>query len=269
MRWNAFMPAIWGFVVLLVILLAVVLWLVPARDELQGELNAARGEVPLRRSALPSLVGASYEQDLRNSLSETDGMRSVLDAEFKKQAVALEQWFPDVKMVDDAPARDEFANAFRFAQDELRREIVGKAAQRSRVLEDLPLHTPVFVQKNQTPTVEEMTKVQREANLEALLLRCAGAAGAYPYRAIDFQEGWSAGSGGGSFRESSVTLYLSLPATALHDALRALCELKGKGPIVRIEALTTRPRALPDRLDPDEMPLIDADVQLVVSTVRK
>ena len=51
--------------------------------------------------------------------------------------------------------------------------------------------------------------------------------------------------------------------------MRALCELKGKGPLVRIEALTTRPRALPDRLGPDELPLIDADVQLVVSAVRE
>ena len=269
MRWKTLMPAIWGISALVAVLLAVVLWLAPAQERLQTELLRARGEVPRHRSELPSLVGASYRDDLQRSLGDTAGLRAGFETELKKQALVVERWFSDVKMVEGVPARDEFVSAFRFQQDELRREIVGKAAARRRDLENLPLNTPAFVQNDQPPTLEEMKRVQREANLESLLLRCVGDAGAFPYRAVDFQEGWDAVAGDSPFRESSLTVHLSLPAGALHDTLRALCELRGAGPIVRIETLTTRPRALPNRMGPDDLPLIDADILLVLSSFRK
>ena len=83
MRWKTLMPAIWGISVLVAVLLAVVLWLVPAQERLQTELSRARGEVPRLRSELPSLVGASYRDDLQRSLGDTAGLRAGFETELK------------------------------------------------------------------------------------------------------------------------------------------------------------------------------------------
>lgn len=267
MRWKALMPAIWGLVALVAILLAVVLWLSPAQSDLQDELSHARGEVPRFRSELPELVGASYAEDLQRAIDDGGNLRSTLEGTLRRHAGLLTRWFQTVEMVEGTPARDKFANAFRFHQDRVRELVTERAQKERRTLDELPLNTPVFVAKDQVPTLEEMKKAQREANLERLLLICAGDAGAFPYRAIEFQEGWNAVSGG-PFQETSVTLRLSLPASKLHNTLRALCELKGEGPIVRIETLTTRPRPLPDKMEPEDVPLIDADILLVLSSFR-
>lgn len=270
MRSQALMNAIWGLVGLVVILLAVVLWFVPASTRLNDELAHARGEIPRHRTQLESLVGPSYEDDLRKAIEDGRKQIESLEDELTRQARELERWFPHAEKASDVPARDRFASAYTFHQDELRRLLTEVANIKRRKLDEVPLVQPRFLAEGRQPKdVEEMRAAQRVANLEALLLQAAARADGFPIRPIEFQEGWRTVGVDSPFQESSVVVHLSLPAPSLHGLLRALCELKGEGPIVRLEQLSTRPAPLPARLEPEEAPLIEADVRLVVSTYRK
>ena len=270
MRWTSLKPILWGLGALVVFLAVVVFWVTPASSRLDQETRGARADVSEMRSALPGLVGPGYADRLRTSLADGKASRQRLESELNAQTARMERWFPGSELVDDAPARDQFAGSYRFFQDELRRQLVGKAAARGVTLEEVPLTVPSFLAEERDPAdVAEMRLAQRNANLESLLLKAVADQGAFPCRAMEFQAGWDAVSSGGPFRETTVTLHLSLPAAALHEALRALCELEKEGPVVRIEGLSTNPRPLPADLGPEDPGLIDADVRLVVSSFRR
>ena len=261
MRSKALMPAIYGLVALIAILVAVVLWLVPASNDLSDQLVHARGEIPRYRSQLPALVGPSFGGDLTEAIEQGKLQGGVLAKELTQQARELARWFP--------PARNRFGSAYTFHQDEIRRLLTEVAHIQRRKLTEVPLISPKFLAEGRDPVdVDEMLAAQRIANLESVLLRAASKAGGFPTKPIEFTEGWSVGEGS-PFQESSVVLHLSLAAGNLPAVLRSLCELKGEGPIIRLEQLSTRPRPLPERMEATDVPLIEADVRLIVSTYRK
>ncbi|MAG55750.1 MAG: hypothetical protein CMJ83_05625, partial [Planctomycetes bacterium] len=255
MRMSSMMPAIWGLVGLLLILGAVVFWLQPATSNLDQELVTAGEKEKAFADERARRVGTMYVTDLSTARREADqALRSVTE-DLENQSALLDAWFSGLAIGENGtPARDKFRDRYTFYQDELRRELAGIARTRGRASDiEIPLHQPEFlVQKREPNDESEMRSAQRVANIERLLLRAAARGSAFPRNPIEIRRGFTAPSEGSKFSEARVVIHLELPAQRLHDALKSLCELDGEGPIVRLEALDTRPRPLPKRIEENQ-----------------
>jgi len=272
MSQDGIRQAAWGLAVLLLLLGAAMFWLNPATERLEGELTEVQDQLSRLSGESDRRAGAKFSADLHKS--RLAGVRAVegIEEQLQQQHRLLARWFPQLRLTaEEAPTRDGFKAQYTFYQDELRRELGGIAhARRGYEILDLPLLVPDFVKQNREPRDEaEMRRYQRIANLEHVLLVAAGKANGFPYAPLEVRQGWRAASEDSLFQQSRVLLRLDVPSAGLPGMLRSLCELDGDGPIVEIEGLTTRPKQLPERLDAGRVPVVQADVRLVLSTYRE
>lgn len=264
----------------LILALALVWFMVyhPARTRLgQRIANARTVAIPRLELEAAELVGTPYRRHLeRVKVLHVETERRLVE-QARQQTQRLRRWFETLGSLgpEDLPHRDTFAQALKFQQDELQRQIHERLAgvEGGRALGEavgtVPLHVPVFVREDRLPTNKELPVVQRVFNLQRQLLLQAAAEGAVPYEPPEIDLGWRPeGDATGRFLEHEAVLHLLVASRRVPRLLRALLELDGQGPVVRLTGVATRPRELPDRIEPGRTPPVEADVHLQVVVMR-
>jgi hypothetical protein len=109
-----------------------------------------------------------------------------------------------------------------------------------------------------------MEAAQKLFTVQALLLRTAAAKGAVPVEPLRVREDAPAWDTLRKFREFEVTLVFSVEDRQMPALLRALVEIEGEVPLVRVTSISTRPRPLPKHLEEGVIPGIEARIGLVL-----
>lgn len=256
-------------VLLLVIGVAFAGFLAPAMQDSRDAVAAARLSIPEFHAESASLCGSVYEESLKSAREFSDGALRDAKAELAKHTTRLRRWFPRLNLVQGTaqPARDLFKSNYEFYLDDLVREVTRLVKDATgRDLREVPLAKPAFLQENRLPKdIEEMVSAQRDYNLLRLLLVAAAAHGGAPVRGSRMTSDWAAFDVTRSFRETEVDLYLEAPDQHVGALLRAVLDLDGEGPIVRLLAVETISAPLPERLPTDYVPTVFVNLRVKVT----
>lgn len=241
-----------------------------ARNALSDQTEAAERKLAEFERDGSSLVGAEFVSDMHAAVRLGRGSERKLAAALAEQGARLRVPVDREIGGSETERLGRYANAYRWAQDELRRTLLADLEGRSvELAAQIPLREPECIRNRRTPrSADEIAAADRAFQVESLVLRAAAKAGAFPLEAVEISAGWQAASEEELFERTRVLVHLSVEPGMLPRLLRGLLALAPGAPLSLVEAIETAPLPFPGASPVAAKPRIGARIRLIVATYR-
>jgi hypothetical protein len=243
----------------------------PAVKKLEAARTDAEEAIVEAERAKDASAGPNYKDGVERFASERRRRVEEFETGRRRAALKLSAWFPGMQIPEGAkfPARDEFQRTYAFHRDRTANalhDLLAKAGVPE--VGRIHLMKPAFL-GGLPPKEEEMTRWQRLANVEKLLLEAAAKIGSYATDALEAERTPNpATETDEDFERFRVRGTFATPTRKATELLRALISAGDDfGAVSRIEGVYLRPGPHDASTAPTEDPPIYVDVALTVGFV--